>query len=100
MSDTNGNGSDPGLLRVFVTGSCEGLPEIVDALRIHGGIELVGLSEDVAEAAAALTGGHLDAVIHATRGSDFPKDAYSAPACTPGSRSTRPSGTRSRGSRG
>jgi pilus assembly protein CpaE len=78
MSDNNGNGSDPGLLRVFVTGSCEGLAEIVDALRIHGGIELVGLSEDVAEAAAALTGGHLDAVIHATRGSEFPKDAYSA----------------------
>jgi pilus assembly protein CpaE len=52
--------------------------EIVDALRVHGGIELVGLTEDVAEAASALTGGHLDAVLHATRGSEFPRDAYSA----------------------
>src|SRR5581483_11354432 len=65
-------------LRVYITGSCEGLAEIVDALRIHGGIELVGLTEDVPEAASALTGGHLDAVVHATRGSEFPRDAYSA----------------------
>ena len=65
-------------LRVYVTGSCEGLAEIVEALRIHGGVELVGLTEDVPEAASALTGGHLDAVIHATRGSVFPKDAYAA----------------------
>jgi pilus assembly protein CpaE len=73
MSD---NGTAP--LRVYVTGSCEGLAEIVDALRIHGGIELVGMTEDVSEAASSLTGGHLDAVIHATRGAAFPKDAYSA----------------------
>jgi pilus assembly protein CpaE len=72
----NENGSAP--LRVYITGSCEGLAEIVDALSIHGGIELVGITEDVPEAASALTGGHLDAVIHATRGSEFPKDAYSA----------------------
>jgi pilus assembly protein CpaE len=65
-------------LRVFFTGACEGLTEIVDALRIHGGIELVGMTEDVPEAASALTGGHLDAVIHATRGAEFPRDAYSA----------------------
>jgi pilus assembly protein CpaE len=76
MSENNGIGSAP--LRVYITGSCEGLAEIVDALRIHGGIELVGLTEDVPEAASALTGGHLDAVVHATRGSEFPRDAYSA----------------------
>ncbi len=76
MSENNGIGNAP--LRVYITGSCEGLAEIVDALRIHGGIELVGLTEDVPEAASALTGGHLDAVIHATRGSEFPRDAYSA----------------------
>jgi pilus assembly protein CpaE len=80
MSENNGNGNGIGNapLRVYVTGSCEGLAEIVDALRIHGGIELVGLTEEVPEAASALTGGHLDAVIHATRGSEFPRDAYSA----------------------
>jgi pilus assembly protein CpaE len=76
MSENNGIGSAP--LRVYITGLCEGLPEIVDALRVHGGIELVGLTEEVPEAASALTGGHLDAVIHATRGSEFPRDAYSA----------------------
>jgi DNA-binding NarL/FixJ family response regulator len=80
MSESNGNGNGMGNapLRVYVTGSCEGLAEIVDALRVHGGIELVGLTEEVPEAASALTGGHLDAVIHATRGSEFPRDAYSA----------------------
>jgi pilus assembly protein CpaE len=71
----NGNSAP---LRVYFTGSCEGLPEIVDALRIHGSIEVVGVTEDVPEAASALTGGHLDAVIHATRGAEFPKDAYAA----------------------
>jgi len=76
MSENNGIANAP--LRVYITGSCEGLVEIVDALRIHGGIELVGLTEEVPEAASALTGGHLDAVIHATRGSEFPRDAYSA----------------------
>ena len=76
MSETNGIANAP--LRVYITGLCEGLTEIVDALRIHGGIELVGLTEEVPEAASALTGGHLDAVIHATRGSEFPRDAYSA----------------------
>jgi pilus assembly protein CpaE len=76
MSDNNGIGNAP--LRVYITGSCEGLAEIVDALRIHGGIELVGLTEDVPEAASALTGGHLDAVVHASRGSEFPRDAYAA----------------------
>jgi pilus assembly protein CpaE len=74
MSDLNGSAP----LRIYITGSSEGLAEIVDALRIHGGIELVGMTEDVPEAASALTGGHLDAVIHATRGAEFPRDAYSA----------------------
>src|SRR5215467_14733683 len=36
------------------------------------------MTEEVPEAASALTGGHLDAVIHATRGGEFPRDAYSA----------------------
>ena len=60
-------------IRIFATGSCEGLGEVLSALEQHEDIELVGAREDVAEAAAALTGGHLDAVLHATRGT-FPAD--------------------------
>jgi hypothetical protein len=73
-------------LRVYITGSCEGLAEIVDALGIHGGVELVGIMEDVPEAASALTGGHLDAVIHATRGSEFPRTRTRRSANTRGHR--------------
>ena len=65
-------------LRVYVTGSCEGLFEIVEALRIHEDVELVGTTDSVVEAASALTGGHLDAIVHAIRGSDFPRDEYAA----------------------
>ncbi len=75
MSEDNGNNAP---LRIYITGSCEGLAEIVDALPNHANVELVGIAEDVPEAASALTGGHLDAVIHATRGAEFPKDAYAS----------------------
>jgi pilus assembly protein CpaE len=65
-------------LRVYVTGSCDGLPEVVQALASHPEIDLVGASDGVAEAAAALAGGHLEAVLHATRGSAFPGDEVAA----------------------
>ena len=58
--------------RVYVTGTCEGLPELVEALGRHADLELVGWSERIADAAAALTGGHLDVVVHATGGSELP----------------------------
>ena len=45
MSENGNNSSAP--LRLYVTGTCEGLTEIVEALRVHGGIELVGLTEEV-----------------------------------------------------
>jgi pilus assembly protein CpaE len=61
-------------LRIYVTGSCEGLAEVVETLEGHDEIDLVGTSEDVQEAASALTGGHLEAVLHATRSYEFPKD--------------------------
>jgi pilus assembly protein CpaE len=64
--------------RVFVTGSCEGLPELWDALGRHGEIELVGRSDQVREGAGALTGGHLQAVLHATRSSALPADELAA----------------------
>jgi len=60
--------------RIFITGSCEGLPELLDALERHGEIELVGRSEHAREGAGALTGGHLQAVLHATRSSALPAE--------------------------
>jgi len=64
--------------RVFITGSCEGLPELWDALGRHSEIDLVGRSEQVREGAGALTGGHLQAVLHATRSSALPADELAA----------------------
>jgi len=64
--------------RVFITGSCEGLPELWEALGRHGEIELVGRSEHVREGAGPLTGGHLQAVLHATRSSALPVEELAA----------------------
>ena len=65
-------------LRIFATGSCEGLPEVLQALAAHAEIDLVGSSQTVQEVASALTGGHLEAIIHATRGPGFPQDDFAA----------------------
>ncbi len=64
--------------RVFITGNCEGLSELWDALGRHGEIELVGQSEHVRDGAGPLTGGHLQAVLHATRSSALPVDELAA----------------------
>jgi pilus assembly protein CpaE len=64
--------------RVFITGSCEGLPELSDALGRHNEVELVGKSDQVREGAGPLTGGHLQAVLHATRSSVLPADEIAA----------------------
>jgi pilus assembly protein CpaE len=64
--------------RVFVTGSCDGLGELIEALAAHDEIELVGRSEDVRGAAAALAGGHLQVVLHGTRSSRLPGDDLAA----------------------
>jgi pilus assembly protein CpaE len=61
-------------IRIFATGACEGLPDVLRSLEAHEEIEIVGAREDVAGAAAALSGGHLAAVLHATRGSELPED--------------------------
>jgi pilus assembly protein CpaE len=66
------------LTRVFVTGSCDGLRELTEALAGHGEIEVVGHSDDVRGAAAALAGGHLQVVLHATRSSRLPADDLAA----------------------
>ena len=64
--------------RVFVTGGCEGLGKVVEALRNHDEVDFVGASASVLEATGALTGGHLQAVLHATRESKLPRDEIAA----------------------
>jgi pilus assembly protein CpaE len=60
--------------RIFVTGSCDGLDQLRDALERHAEIELVGASVSIAESAGVLTGGHLEVVLHGTRSSTLPAD--------------------------
>jgi len=65
-------------VRVYCTGSCEGFEKLRESLGGHPELELVGASVAVAEGAAALAGGHLDAVLHATRGASLPADELAA----------------------
>jgi pilus assembly protein CpaE len=65
-------------LRVYVTGSCDGLEEVTQALGSHGELEVVGVSENIQDAASALAGGHLEAVLHATRGPAYPAEDVAA----------------------
>ena len=60
--------------RIFITGSCEGLNELTEALTHHPEMHVVGRSQSVREGAGALAGGHLRAVLHATRASELPAD--------------------------
>ena len=61
-------------LRVYMTGTCDGSDTLRDALAAHPELDFVGASEHVAEAAAALAGGHIAVVLHATRSSTLPAD--------------------------
>jgi pilus assembly protein CpaE len=65
-------------VRIFVTGSCDGLDQLRDALERHGEVELVGSSSGVRESAPTLTGGHLEVVLHGTRSSSLPQDELAA----------------------
>jgi pilus assembly protein CpaE len=65
-------------VRIYATGSCEGFDKLRDSLASHPEIEMVGSSMTVADGAAALAGGHLDAVLHATRGASLPADELAA----------------------
>ena len=73
MSSTNDTNQRE-RVRLFATGSCEGFDKLCESLGSHPEIELVGASTTVADGAAALAGGHLDAVLHATRGAALPVD--------------------------
>ncbi len=59
-------------IRIYVTGSCDGLDGLRDALASHPELDFVGWSDHVAEAAPALAGGHLQVVVYATRSATFP----------------------------
>src|SRR3954467_13594945 len=50
--------------RIYVTGDCDGLPDLRDALAAHPEVELVGSATPVAEAAATLTRGDFNVVLH------------------------------------
>jgi pilus assembly protein CpaE len=65
-------------VRLYATGSCEGFEKLRDSLASHPEIELVGSSTDVASGASVLAGGHLDAVLHATRSATLPADELEA----------------------
>jgi pilus assembly protein CpaE len=65
-------------VRVYATGSCEGFDKLRESLANHPEIDMVGTSTNVADGAAALAGGHLDAVLHATRGASLPADELAA----------------------
>jgi MinD-like ATPase involved in chromosome partitioning or flagellar assembly len=65
-------------VRIYVTGDCDGLPDLRDALGSHPEVELVGSAGQVAEAAPTLTGGHLQVVLHATRSSTLPVNELAA----------------------
>jgi pilus assembly protein CpaE len=62
----------PQRTRLYFTGNCEGLAELRDALGQHAELEVVGSSENVAQATGVLAGGHLGCVLHATRSESFP----------------------------
>jgi pilus assembly protein CpaE len=65
-------------VRLYATGSCEGFDKLRESLASHPEIELVGASTDVAGGIAALAGGHLDAVLHATRSTMLPAEELAA----------------------
>jgi pilus assembly protein CpaE len=65
-------------LRVYVTGSCDGLQPLLESLAASDELELVGSSENIAAAAPVLAGGHLQAVLHATRSAVLPRAELAA----------------------
>jgi pilus assembly protein CpaE len=65
-------------VRIYVTGSCDGLDRLREGLATHPDLDFVGWSEHVVEATAALAGGHLQVVVHATRATSLPADEIAA----------------------
>jgi pilus assembly protein CpaE len=59
-------------VRVYFTGTCEGLDKLREALSNHPELEVVGASEHVSQASSVLAGGHLGCVLHATNSPSLP----------------------------
>src|SRR2546423_1866916 len=59
-------------VRVYLTGTCDGLSDLQEALEGHPEIEFIGAAEQVLDASPTLTGGHLQVVLHATRSTTLP----------------------------
>src|ERR671934_622671 len=65
-------------VRVYFTGTCEGLEKLREALSNHPDLEVVGASEQVSQASSVLAGGHLGCVLHATNAPSLPKNELAA----------------------
>ncbi|MGD0167362.1 MAG: AAA family ATPase [Gaiellaceae bacterium] len=65
-------------IRIYVTGACDGLEPLLEALAANEELELVGRSEHIAMAAPILAGGHLQVVLHATRSPVLPINELAA----------------------
>ena len=78
QNEARPSGSRASAARIYVTGDCDGLPDLRDALGNHPEIELVGSAAQVAEAVPTLTGGHLQVVLHATRSPALPVNEIAA----------------------
>src|SRR5262249_25131326 len=59
-------------IRIYATGACEGFGSLLETLAAHDDLELVGATEQVADATEELTRGPLDVVLHAMPDSTFP----------------------------
>src|SRR5829696_10410089 len=75
---TNSNPTSRDRIRIYVTGSCDGLDRLREGLANHSELDFVGWSEHVAEATAALAGGHLQVVVHATGETTLPAPELAA----------------------
>jgi pilus assembly protein CpaE len=65
-------------VRVYLTGACDGLENLRESLANHPELDFVGWSPEVPAAAAALAGGHLNVVLHATSSPTLPADEFAA----------------------
>src|SRR5207244_8109363 len=65
-------------VRVYCTGTCEGLDKLREALSNHPELEVVGASEQVSQASSVLAGGHLGCVLHATNSPSLPVNELAA----------------------
>jgi pilus assembly protein CpaE len=69
MSNDNGMRDS---VRIYITGQCDGLSSLREALASHPELDVVGWSDNVQEARAPLAGGHLQVVLHGTNAAQLP----------------------------